>query len=218
MLQRPIRLVLFVTFTFAGRPVGALTIAGPVILPGDTTATEFDGSGIVFLDTIDSDGNSRNLTLITSGGGPTILNGAVGHTSALDNLTTDSLSVTEINGGSVTTFGDQVYGDPVVPGSNTEMTSTGGGVTFASTLDSQYGADSRLNISAGPRPGSKGPSTWMSSCSRVASIRSHRSRGTASASTTTLSTQPMTTSKGWSTGLRAAARSRRFRSLRPGCW
>src|SRR5262249_14183037 len=55
---------------------------------------------------------------------------------ALASLTTDAAGTTAINGGGVTTTGNQTYNDPVTLGADAVLTTTAGGnVTFNSTLN-----------------------------------------------------------------------------------
>src|SRR5262249_28256913 len=82
--------------------------------------------------------NTQNLTINTAG--TTRFNNPVGSLVALTSLTTDADGATALNGGSVKTTGAQSYNDPVTPGANTTLTSTGSGnVSIASTLDGAFG-------------------------------------------------------------------------------
>jgi len=115
---------------------GDVTTAGdqnfnePVILTADVTVT---ADNITFAQTVDGDGNGPwDLELDSNGSGATTLGGVVGGTQPLDNLTTNADGTTLVNGGAVTTAGDQSYGDAVTLGANTVM--TGSAVSFV-TVD-----------------------------------------------------------------------------------
>ncbi|HUU17416.1 MAG TPA: filamentous hemagglutinin N-terminal domain-containing protein, partial [Sedimentisphaerales bacterium] len=115
----------------------------PVLLTNNLTVNEAGGGNIKFAGTVDSqEGSNYTLTVNTAGGGLTIFGDAVG-SDALDVLsddeglgavTTDAYGTTQINGGLVTTTGNQTYWDPVTLGDNTILNGTN--VTFAQILDS----------------------------------------------------------------------------------
>jgi len=73
-------------------------------------ATVLTGSGVEFAQTVDG---ASDLTVNTTGGGSTIFGGAVGNGVALNSLETNADGDTQINGGIVTTTGDQTYNDDV---------------------------------------------------------------------------------------------------------
>jgi hypothetical protein len=110
------------------------TYGDTVTLGADTTLTS-EGTGaagnIAFGGTVDG---GFGLTINTQGTGSFAK--AVGGAAALASLTTDVGGTTALNGGAVTTTGAQSYGDAVVLGAATVLTSSGGGaVSFATTLD-----------------------------------------------------------------------------------
>lgn len=125
----------------------SLTIGGPVALNGgsvtttgaqsygaatlgtNATLTSTGGGTVDFTSTIDG---ARSLAIGTTG--LTTLGGAVGGTNALTSLgVTGPLA---LNGGAVTTTGNQTYGGAVTLGSDTTLSSTGGGtIDFTQTLD-----------------------------------------------------------------------------------
>ena len=117
-----------------------VTLSQNVVLNGTTT--------VDFAQTVDSDaiGSPRSL-LVNS---PlTVFGGAVGGSLPLASLTTDGsggLNLTRINGGLVTTTGDQTYNDTVRLGANTIL--TGNDITFATLLDSSEGALRTLLINS----------------------------------------------------------------------
>src|SRR5262249_39287419 len=89
----------------------------------------------------------RNLTINTAG--TTRFNNPVGSLVPISTLTTDADGTTAINGGAVTTNGDQTYNDAVTLGANTILASTGGSppagpaaatknVTLANTVDGAF--------------------------------------------------------------------------------
>ncbi len=75
----------------------------------------------------------HSLTVNTSGTGTTTFAGAVGNIAPLLNLTTNADGSTDLNGGSVTTVGDQNYHDLVVLTDNTTL--EGSNLTFKQTLN-----------------------------------------------------------------------------------
>ena len=106
------------------------TAAAAVTLGGNTTITTGTGP-IAFNGTIDG---AQSLTLNSTG--TTTLAGAVGGSTPLSSLTTNAGGTTAVNGGSVTTTGNQVYGDAVTLTQATTFTTTGGGsaVSFGNNV------------------------------------------------------------------------------------
>ncbi|WP_221030556.1 autotransporter-associated beta strand repeat-containing protein [Actomonas aquatica] len=107
---------------------GDQTYAAAQSLTGDTTLGNTDGANgtgtaITFDDSLDG---AYALTLNTNG--VTTLDGAAGGTTPLASLTTDAGGRTEINGGEVTTTGDQSYGDEVHLGADTLLQVLGDGI------------------------------------------------------------------------------------------
>jgi mucin-19 len=123
------------------------TFNDPVILTANLTIHEAGAGHVTFATTVDTDGTAWTLDVVTTGGGDTIFNGAVGGISLLGALTTDTAGAgngrTFINGGSVTTSGTQTYNDAVIigelGGATTTLTSGSlagvNGVWFANTVD-----------------------------------------------------------------------------------
>ncbi len=125
----------------------------PVLLTDNLAIYEYGGGDIEFADTVDSeDGHNYGLWVYNSGA--TIFNGAVG-SDALDSLSQDTGldfvwtnddGTTQINGGEVTTTGDQTYRDPVTLGADTTLNGTN--VNFVNTLDSDSGNKRSLLVNA----------------------------------------------------------------------
>ena len=70
----------------------------------------------------------------------------MGANQALEDITANSSSTTEINGGEVTTTGDQTYNDPVILGADTTFRGTN--VTFNSTVDAATAGEQSLTVNA----------------------------------------------------------------------
>jgi len=138
---------------------GTQTYQGAVSLGADTTLTASD---LTFNGTVDG---SYNLALISSG--TTALLGVVGDTTPLASLTTDAAGTTIITGGSITSTGDQNYGDALILGANTTLNANN--VTFAATVDSTSGNNYDLVVNTS----SNGVTTFrgnVGSTDRLASI------------------------------------------------
>ncbi|MGQ0628952.1 MAG: beta strand repeat-containing protein, partial [Phycisphaerales bacterium] len=115
---------------------GAVTLAGNA---GDISTLTSDNAGVSFLSTVDSLGDGdggRGLTV--NAPGVTLFTGAVGGTVLLSSLTTDALGSTQINGGVVNTAGLTSFGDNVVLGDNTTITSGGGDINFGGTVTGPF--------------------------------------------------------------------------------
>ncbi|MBX6366728.1 MAG: filamentous hemagglutinin N-terminal domain-containing protein, partial [Rhodospirillales bacterium] len=96
-----------------------------VTVDGDSVLTSTGGGEIAFAGTVGSAG-AKSLAVDT--GGITRFAGAVGGGGrALGSLLTGGGGTTVLDGGSVTTTGDQIYADSLTLGANTVLTSTGGG-------------------------------------------------------------------------------------------
>jgi autotransporter-associated beta strand protein len=102
---------------------GTQTFSDPVTLGADTTATSTGSGNVSFESTVDG---AFGLTVNT--GGVTSFGGAVGGTTALASLVTDTSGSTQVNGGAVSTSGAQAYGDPVSLGGDATLSSSGGSV------------------------------------------------------------------------------------------
>ena len=120
---------------------GNQTYNDPVTLGAATT--ELNGSGVEFVSTLNG---ASALTVNTTGGGSTIFGGTVGNSTALTSLVTNADGDTKINGGLVTTTGNQTYNDPVTLGAYTTLNATN--VTFDQTLDSDSGNNRVLYVLA----------------------------------------------------------------------
>jgi filamentous hemagglutinin family protein len=109
--------------------VGKQEYSGAAKLAGNTTLAS--GGNVIFSDTVNG---GYNLTV--NAAGITRFGGAVGNTTALNNLVTDANGTVEINGGGVTTVGNQNYGDQLTLGADATLTSTNGGnITFGKTVN-----------------------------------------------------------------------------------
>jgi hypothetical protein len=114
---------------------GAQSYSAATTLMRDTVLTAGAG-GVSFGGAVDG---AYALTVNTRG--DTTFLGTVGATQALTNLTTDASTAgsVHLSGGSVTTTGAQSYGEAVVLGANTTLSSTGSGdISFGNTLDGAY--------------------------------------------------------------------------------
>ncbi len=123
---------------------GDQTYQDPVTLGTNTTLT---GNDITFGNTLNSQGVPRTLLVNTDANGNTTFSGIVGGTLALASLETNPDGETRINGGAITTIGDQLYRDPVVLGANTTLTS-GTNINFFSTLNSDATARDLIAVAA----------------------------------------------------------------------
>jgi hypothetical protein len=113
------------------------TYQEPVTLGATTTLAAND---VTFVDTLDSAGASRNLSVNTTGGGITTFSRPVGRMLPLGSLTTNPDGTTRINAISITTTGNQQYQDNVTLNSETNITSlisTAGSVRFDGTLNGE---------------------------------------------------------------------------------
>ncbi|MDE1149843.1 MAG: filamentous hemagglutinin N-terminal domain-containing protein [Azospirillaceae bacterium] len=102
---------------------GAQTYTGAVTLAADTTLT---GSTVGFVSTLDG----GYATVVT---GNAVFGGAVGGSSQLASLSVSG--TTALNGGGVKTNGGQTYTGAVTLGADANLTTFGGNIVFASTLD-----------------------------------------------------------------------------------
>jgi filamentous hemagglutinin family protein len=125
---------------------GGQTYYNAVTLTGDATLMDAAGGGINFYSTLDG---AHNLTLRTDA--IVQFSGVVGGQAPLASLTSEGYSSpgggqTWILGGDVATTGAQIYNNAVmVTGNNgnppTLVSTQGGNITFASTLDDWFGSD-----------------------------------------------------------------------------
>src|SRR5207249_4373216 len=96
---------------------GSITTTGdqiyndPVILGAGTTLASTRGGGITFAAAVNG-----AFGLVVNTSGTTTFGGAVGGSTALASLTTNTGGHTALNAGSVTTTGNQLYNDVVALG------------------------------------------------------------------------------------------------------
>lgn|GEM_PF-2734037 len=130
--------------TFNGGTVtttGSQLYQNAVNFDTSSTLTSSGGGAIEFSSTVDG-----GIHLIIDTTGNTIIGGTVGSDTVLTSLTTTAGGETHINGGSITTTGDQIFNDDVILGVNTILASTGSGaITFNETLNGTY----TLNLNTG---------------------------------------------------------------------
>jgi len=128
-----------------------LTIGGATAL---TSLTVSPGGAIVLADDTAITAGSINLGATVDGAANLTLNAtglvalgqAIGAETALSSLTVNAGSTTL--GGALITTGDQDYAGPVVLASNTTITSTGGSIHFAGTIDGTTAGQQSLTLSA----------------------------------------------------------------------
>ncbi|CAM8646799.1 Repeats of unknown function DUF5649 [Oxalobacteraceae bacterium] len=110
---------------------GAQTYSNAVTLGNDSIFSSTGGGAINFADMING---AVQLSVNTTG--TTTFGGAIGGTTALTSVTTNTGGTVNLNGGAVTTTGAQTYGEAVILGTNTTLDSTGGGaINFADTIN-----------------------------------------------------------------------------------
>ena len=108
---------------------GAMTLANNVNLSAIGNAAVITSNG-----TINSEGTARSLNISASGmGGIVLLNKAVGNTATLASLNT-AASAIGLNGGTVTTSGNQTLSGTVSLGANTTLKSSNVTTTAGSTV------------------------------------------------------------------------------------
>ena len=110
---------------------------GPVTLggAGPRTLTSTNSGAVTFTETVDG---AKDLTVNTAGA--TTFEGPIGSITQLTSVTTDQPGTVAINGGSVTTTGDQAFNEIATLGMDTVLNSTGGGdITLG-------GADGAVNL------------------------------------------------------------------------
>jgi hypothetical protein len=116
---------------------------------GANTTLDAGTGPITFNGTLESPGTAYTLALNSSG--TATLGGAVGGGgNPLAGLTTNAGGTTDLNGGAVTTAGNQTYNDPVQTGVTANLTATGAKavITFGKTVDATAaGVD--LTVTAG---------------------------------------------------------------------
>jgi hypothetical protein len=120
----------------------ALAFNNAVKLNGNTALNTGAGS-ILF-------GNTLNgaFSLNAKSSSATTFSNIVGGVDALTSLTTNSGGTTLMNGGAITTTGNQTYNDAINLGANTALTSGIGNILFGSTITDGMSAFN-LNLNAG---------------------------------------------------------------------
>ncbi len=119
---------------------GAQTYNDALLVQTGTTLTSIGGGALTFAAAVDG---PASLTLDTAG--TTTFRGTVGSSITLASLTTQGGGAVTLDGRTVTTTGLQTYGGAVTLGVDTVLTSTatGGGIFFATTVDSDARTTSR---------------------------------------------------------------------------
>src|SRR6056300_651037 len=112
----------------------------PIVLTANTILSGNTAGAITLGGTVNG---GYSLTINTTGN--TTFTLAVGNTTALTTLTTNASGTTYINGGAITTSSTQIYGDTVVLGADTTLTTTDSNITFGSTVDSDS-ADTKRDL------------------------------------------------------------------------
>src|SRR5439155_790634 len=128
---------------------GDQTYHDPVTLNAAANSTTLTGVNVTFDSTVRSTTDGEEA-LIVNARGVTTFSGAVGDASKrLASLTTDAAGSTAINGGAVTTTGDQTYHDRVtLDALGNSTTLTGVNVTFDSTVRSTTDGQEALIVNA----------------------------------------------------------------------
>src|SRR5439155_739009 len=128
---------------------GDQTYHDPVTLNAAANSTTLTGVNVTFDSTVRSTTDGEEA-LIVNASGVTTFSGAVGDNSLRLALpTSDAAGSTAINGGAVTTTGDQTYHDPVTLNAAANSTTlTGVNVTFDSTVRSTTDGEEALIVNA----------------------------------------------------------------------
>ena len=122
---------------------------GEVVKLGVDTTLNAGAGNVTFSNTIDTDATSAALRSLTvNSNGLTTLGGAVGFTRALSTLATDAGTAGSLamNGGNITTTGNQTYGEIVKLGVDTTLTAGSGNVNFSNTIDTSTGAAAESSL------------------------------------------------------------------------
>jgi filamentous hemagglutinin family protein len=116
------------------RTTGSQTYGDAVQVTANAVLNSAAGGDVNFKGTVDGPGALEVQTA-----GVTRFEASVGGTTALASLATDAGGRVEINSGSVRTAGAQSYGDAVLLGADTTLSSTHGGlIGFGGTLDGSH--------------------------------------------------------------------------------
>ena len=113
----------------SGPATGAVVFTGPVTLATGAIAVTTANAAVSFAGTL----NGAQALSVNAGSGTTTFGAAVGGSTPLTSLTTDSGGSTVLNGGSITTSGAQTYNDAVTLASASTL--AGADVQFAGTLN-----------------------------------------------------------------------------------
>jgi len=134
---------------------GSIDLLDPVVLTGNLQVTA--GADVTFADTVNDDGLPGTPSALTvTSPGITTFAGSVGHAAPLTSLTANGGGTTQVCG-NVTTTGAQAYGDAVVLCADLALTSTtGGNITFHSTVDSDAVAPRALSVNTAGTTGFQG--------------------------------------------------------------
>ena len=130
--------------------IGGQTYNDAVLLTGATDLRSGGGSGggqIRFAGTVDG---GQALTVTT--GGLTRFDAAVG-TTPLASLSIAGTGAIALNGGGITTVGAQRFTGPTTLGANTFLTTDGGDIAFAGTIDGAFQLSARTAPGATPVAG-----------------------------------------------------------------
>ncbi len=120
------------------------TYNNAVVLGADTVLTETGGGDVSFNGTVNG---AHKLTVNTSG--VTRFSGAVGESSALSTLTTNSGGTTVLGAGTINTTGNQTYGDQIVVVSDNKLKAKNGNITFDGGMVSNAQTDVDFQAIAG---------------------------------------------------------------------
>ena len=124
-----------------GNDNGNQTYSGPVTL-GAAAVLNSSGRDITFSDTVN--GATYGLT-VNKGAGTATFEGVVGGGAGLGSLTVDALGATVLQGGAITTTGDQTYNGPVTL-KTVNQTLTGAHVDFGGTVAENASENNALRV------------------------------------------------------------------------
>ncbi len=122
-----------------------ISLNGPVTLGGAARTLSAGTGDITFGSTINGASN-----LVANSTGATRFLGTVGATTPLASLTTNAGGTTDLNGGAITTTGDQNFNDPVTLTANTQLVSTSGNINLLGPINADAAGNRRtLTATAG---------------------------------------------------------------------
>jgi hypothetical protein len=122
---------------------GIQTYTGAVTLSAATVITTTN-SNVTLGSTI----NGANALTVSQGTGTLTFSGIVGGSTSLASISVNGSGTLNINGGEITTTGNQSYSGPVLIGANTTLTTSGGNVLFSSSIKSVT-SERNITINAG---------------------------------------------------------------------